>query len=80
MSKTLLPADDLRIIALTEMRKQQGCSGVLDVSIDLITDSSAENNWSMRVESFGHADVNTATRAAIYVQHALRRDYVLATD
>jgi hypothetical protein len=43
-------------------------------------DERAENNWSMCVLSAGAADANTAARAALNVQHALRHDYNLATD
>jgi hypothetical protein len=32
------------------------------------------------VVSAGAADANTAARAAIYIQHALRRDYDLMTE
>jgi hypothetical protein len=34
----------------------------------------------MCVVSAGAADANTAARAALYVQHALRQDYDLMTD
>jgi hypothetical protein len=45
-----------------------------------VTDDRAESNWSLCVVSVGNADANTAARAAIYVQHALRHDYDLLTD
>jgi hypothetical protein len=80
MSKTLLALEDLRARALTEIRKQPGCSSVRDIAINHATDDRTESNWSMCVVSVGAADANTAARAAIYVQHALRRDYNLMTD
>jgi hypothetical protein len=40
-------------------------------------DERAENDWSLCVLSAGTADANTAARAALYVQHALRHDYDL---
>jgi len=48
--------------------------------INRVTDAGAENNWSMCVLSAGAADANTAARAALNVQHALRHDYNLTTD
>ena len=71
---------DLRLRALAEIRQQPGCSGVLDIAINHVTDQRAENNWSLCVLSAGTADANTAARAALYVQHALRHDYDLMTD
>lgn len=32
--------------ALAEIRQQPGCSGVLDIAINHVTDALAENNWS----------------------------------
>jgi hypothetical protein len=66
--------------ALAEVRKQPGCSNVRDIAINRVTDERSENNWSMCVLSAGYADANTAARAALYVQHALRRDYDLMVD
>lgn len=80
MAKTLLSMAELQTRALTEIRKQPGCSGVRDVAINHVTDDRAESNWSLCVVSAGAADANTAARAAIYVQHALRHDYDLAMD
>ena len=77
MAKTRLSMYDLRYRALAEIRKQPGCSNVRDIAINRVTDERAENNWSMCVLSAGDADANTAARAALYVQHALRRDYDL---
>ena len=79
-SRTLLSMPDLRWRALAEIRRQPGCSGVLDIAINHVTDERAENNWSLCVLSAGTADANTAARAALYVQHALRQDYDLTTD
>jgi hypothetical protein len=80
LAKTLLSIDDLRARALIAIRHQPGCSSVRDVAINHVTDDRAESNWSLSVVSVGAADANTAARAAIYVQHALRRDYELMTD
>jgi hypothetical protein len=67
----------LRWRALAEIRLQPGCSGVLDIAINHVTDALAENNWSLCVLSAGAADANTAARAALHVQSVLRRDYDL---
>jgi hypothetical protein len=63
--------------ALAEIRKQPGCSSVRNIAINHVTEERAENNWCLRVLSAGTADANTAARAALYVQHALRHDYDL---
>ena len=78
--RTLLSMQALRWRALAEIRQQPGCSGVLDIAINHVTDQRAENNRSLCVLSAGTADANTAARAALYVQHALRHDYDLMTD
>jgi hypothetical protein len=80
MAKTLLSMQDLQARALAEIRKQPGCSSVRLIAINHVTDQQAENNWSMCVLSAGAADANTAARAALDVQHDLRRDYDLTTD
>ena len=63
-SRTLLSMP-LRWRALAEIRQQPGCSGVLDIAINHVTDALAENNWSLCVLSAGAADANTAARAAL---------------
>jgi len=80
MAKTLLSKQDLQARALAEIPKQPGCSNVRNIAINRVTDAGAENNWSMCVLSAGAADANTAARAALNVQHALRHDYNLTTD
>ena len=72
MAKTLLSMEDLQARALAEIQKQPGCSNVRKIAINRVTDARAENNWSMCVISAGAADANTAARAALNVQHALR--------
>ena len=79
-SRTLLSMQALRWRALAEIRQQPGCSGVLDIAINHVTDALAENNWSLCVLSAGAADANTAARAGLHVQSVLRRDYDLMTD
>jgi hypothetical protein len=80
MAKFLLSMEDLQARALAEIRKQPGCSTVRSIAINHVTNARAESNWSMCVVSAGAADANTAARAAIYVQQALRCDYDLMTD
>jgi hypothetical protein len=71
---------DLQARALAEIRKQPGCSNVSNIAINHVTDERPENNWSMCVLSAGAAGANTAARAALFVQHALRHDYDLMSD
>jgi hypothetical protein len=80
LSRTLLSIQDLRWRALAEIRKQPGCSDVQGIAINRVTDERAENNWSLCVLSAGISDANTAARAALFVQRALRHDYDLMTD
>jgi hypothetical protein len=80
MAKTPLTMPNLRSRALTEIRKQPGCSSVQGIAINRVSDQHAENNWSLCVLSAGDADANTAARAALNVQGVLRRDYDLMTD
>ena len=77
MAKILLSMPDLQARALAEIRSQPGCSDVRRIAINRVTGERIENNWSMCILSAGDADANTAARAALYVQHALRRDYDL---
>src|ERR1700692_87854 len=42
--RTLLSMQALRWRALAEIRLQPGCSGVLDIAINHVTDQRAENN------------------------------------
>lgn len=71
---------DLQTRALAEIQTQPGCSTVRRIAINRVTDGHAENNWSMCVLFAGDADPNTAARAALTVQHALRRAYDLTAD
>jgi hypothetical protein len=80
MAKSLISMDDLRWLALKGIRKQSGCSTVVSIAINHVTDDHAESNWSLCVLSAGAADANTAARAALTVQQALRRDYDLMMD
>jgi hypothetical protein len=80
MVKSLLSMQDLRWQALEGIRKQPGCSSVASIAINRVTDGHTESNWSLCVVSAGAADANTAARAALTVQQALRRNYDLMTD
>ncbi len=80
MAKTLLSIQDLQARALATIRTQPGCSDVRVIAINRVSDRRAGNNWSMCVLSPGAADANTAARAALDVQQALRHDYDLTTD
>jgi hypothetical protein len=55
----------LRWRALAEIRQQPGCSGVLDIAINHVTDALAENNWSLCVLSAGAADAMSKAFCAV---------------
>jgi hypothetical protein len=80
MAKHLLSIDELQARALAELRQQPGCERVSKIAINRVGDQRAGNNWSMCVMSAGDADANTAARAALSVQQALRHEYDLAAD
>jgi len=79
MPKICLPPRDLQRRALAEIRRMPGCHNVQEIAINRVTEG-ADFNWSTCVLSSGSADANTAARAAIHVQSALRRDYDLLID
>jgi len=80
MSKICLPPLDLQRRALAEIRRMPGCHKVQEIAINRVTVEAVDFNWSLCVLSSGTADANTAARAAIHVQSALRRDYDLLID
>ena len=80
MAKTLLSMQDLRWRAFAELRNQPGCSDVQAIAINRVLDPQAESNWSLCVLSAGTADANTAARAALRVQQALRQNYDLMEE
>jgi len=80
MSKICLPPLDLQRRALAEIRRMPGCHDVQEIAINRVTDEAVDFNWSLCVLSSGTADANTAARAAIHIQNALRRDYDLLID
>jgi hypothetical protein len=80
MTKTLVSMQDLQWRALSDIRQQPGCSDVRGIAINRVPDLRAEHNWSLCVLSAGTADANTAARAAVNVQQALRQNYNLMWD
>jgi hypothetical protein len=80
MTKTRVPMEELQRLMVAEIRKQEGCEDVTDVSIYHVTDDRAENNWSVGVVGCGSAAPDIANRAAINAQIALTREYNLLAD
>ena len=80
MSKICLPLLYLQRRALAEIRRMPSCHNVQEIAINRVTVEAVDFNWSLCVLSSGTADANTAARAAIHVQSALRRDYDLLID
>jgi hypothetical protein len=79
MAKHLLSMQALQSRALEEIRRPPGCSSVASIAINRVTDGHTASNWSLCVVSAGAADANTAARAALAVQQALRSNYDLMT-
>jgi hypothetical protein len=67
--------DDLKAIALGEIRSRRGCEGVKDIFIQRIVFERARSNWSLTLADLGSADRNTAQLSAIAVQRDLQRKY-----
>ena len=80
MSKTRVTMAELQGLVLTDIRANEGCEDVTDVSIYRVTDDRSESNWSVGVVGCGRANPDAANRAAINAQIALRRKYDLLTD
>src|SRR5258707_8600435 len=55
MAKTPVPMEDFQRLMLTQIRENDGCEDVTDVSIHHITDDRAESNWSVGVVGCGSA-------------------------
>jgi hypothetical protein len=80
VSKTRVTMAELQGLVLADIRANEGCEDVTDVSIYHVTDDRSESNWSVGVVGCGSATPDAANRAAINAQIALRRKYDLLTD
>jgi hypothetical protein len=80
MAKIRKSAEELKQMALEEIRAYRGCEDVADVGIYRIIDDRADCNWSISVLSLGSADGDQAHRAAIEVQDKLSSKYDLLTS
>ena len=77
MSQEKIKTDDLRVIALAEIRARRGCEDIGDVSISHVTDPRSKSNWSLAIVAYGSTDRDTAQLAALVVQRDLQRKYEL---
>jgi hypothetical protein len=68
MPKIRKSAEELKRMALKEIRPYRGCETVTDVGIYPIQDDRAGCNWSISVTDLGTADGDLSHRAAIEVQ------------
>lgn len=77
--KAVVSLDELRQIALKKIREHRGCRDVEDVSVCPIANPDPGENWAISC-GVGGSDKAAASKAALYVQQEMRRDYELADD
>jgi hypothetical protein len=77
MSKIRKSTDELKLMALKEIRSYRDCGTVAEVGIHPINDERADCNWSISVLNLGEADGDLAHRASIEVQDRLSREFDL---
>ncbi len=77
MSKIRKSTDDLKQMALKQIRSYRGCGTVVDVGIHPIDDDRADCSWSISVLDLGGARSDIARRASIEVQDQLSRKFDL---
>jgi len=77
MSKIRKSTNELKRMALKQIRSYRGCGTVVDVGIHPINDDRADCNWSISVLNLGDADGDLAHRASIEVQDKLSRKFDL---
>lgn len=80
MAKIQKTEDELRRLALKEIRRYRECEGVSSVGIHPIDDVRAGCNWSITVDDLGTAQGDVARRAAIEVQERLSAKFDLVED
>ena len=77
MSKSRKSTDELKRMALKQIRSYRSCGTVVDIGIHPINDDRADCNWSISVLNLGNADGDLAHRASIEVQDQLSRKFDL---
>lgn len=77
MSKIRKSTDELKQMALEQIRSYRGCGTVVNVGIHPIDDDRADCNWSISVLDLGGARGDIARRASIEVQEKLSRKFDL---
>jgi hypothetical protein len=75
--KAALSLVELKQIALAKIREHRGCHNVEDLSVCPIENS--EHNWAISC-GIGGSDKTAASKAALYVQEEMRRNYELLID
>lgn len=75
--KAALSLFELKQIALAKIQEHRGCHDVQDLSVCRIDNS--DPNWAISC-GIGGSDKRAASKAALYVQEEMRRNYELLID
>jgi len=77
MPQIAVPGDELKQIALSNIRSRRGCDGVADIVILRVNFEKARSNWSLKITDFGSADRDLAQLSALTVQRFMQQRYKL---
>lgn len=77
MPQVAVPADELKTIAISNIRSRRGCEGIADIVILRVNFEKARSNWSLKITDFGNADRDLAQLSAITVQRHMQQRYRL---
>lgn len=77
MKRAVKSEVELQALALTEIRRHQGCESVGGVLVKLIRDDRTNYNWSISVSDLGDADAYLARRTALIVHERLCQQFDL---
>ncbi len=69
--------DDLKEIALAEIRSRRGCEGVMDILIRPVEVGRTKINLSISITNFGNAERTPAQLAVMAVQRDMEKRYRL---
>lgn len=75
--KAALSLFELKQIALAKIKEHRGCHDVQEISVCPIENS--DPNWAISC-GVGGSDKRAASKAALYVQEEMRRNFELLVD
>ncbi len=75
MTQDKISMEDLKAIALADIRARRGCEGIADIAISYVSNPRSRNNWALAIVAYGDADRDAAQLAALVVQRDLQRKY-----